>query len=80
MLPLPDISAARQSSSLSLPLLNLPLPNPPLSNAGICSYTEMSVCPLEAVRTLKCPYVPYVPLEAVHTVRCLYVPWELFVH
>ena len=35
----------------------------------------MSVCPLEAVRTLRCPYVPYVPLEAVRTLRCLYVPY-----
>ena len=25
---------------------------------GSRSYTEMSVCPVEAIRTLRCPYIP----------------------
>ena len=65
MLPLPDVSATQHSSCLTLSL-----PYPPLPNAGM-----MSVCPLEAVRTLRCLYVPYVPLEAVRTLRCPYVPY-----
>ena len=65
MLPLPDVSAAQHSSCLTLSL-----PNPPVPNAGM-----MSVCPLKAVGTLRCPYVPYVPLEAVPTLICPYVPY-----
>ena len=46
--------------------------------SGSRLFSEMSVCPLcpqEAVRTVRCPYVPYVPGEAVRTMRCPYVPY-----
>ena len=56
MFLLPDTTAAKHSCCITLPL-----PNPLLPKAGVCSYTEMSVCPLEAVRTVRCPYVPNVP-------------------